>query len=97
MTRTTTFLAVAALAACGGGGGTDEADAATPPAAPAGPLRATPLASGLVNPWSLAFLPDGRMLVRAGCGWSRPAAARFRRPSPGCRPWMPEGRAASST
>jgi glucose/arabinose dehydrogenase len=30
----------------------------------AGPrLRATPLVTGLENPWSLAFLPDGRMLV----------------------------------
>lgn len=29
----------------------------------AGPLRVTEIASGLDNPWSLAFLPDGRMLV----------------------------------
>lgn len=29
----------------------------------AGPLRVTEIASGLENPWSLAFLPDGRMLV----------------------------------
>ncbi len=63
MTRTTTILAVAVLAACGGGGAADEAGAATPPAASAGPLRTTTLASGLVNPWSLAFLPDARMLV----------------------------------
>ncbi len=29
----------------------------------AGPLKVETLAKGLVHPWSLAFLPDGRMLV----------------------------------
>ena len=29
----------------------------------AGPIRVSPLAKGLVNPWSLTFLPDGNMLV----------------------------------
>jgi len=29
----------------------------------AGPIRIETVASGLVHPWSLAFLPDGRMLV----------------------------------
>src|ERR1700720_615382 len=29
----------------------------------AGPVAVTTVARGLVDPWSLAFLPDGRMLV----------------------------------
>ncbi len=82
MTRTTTILAVAVLAACGGGGGAVDADAATPPAAPAGPLRTTTLASGLVNPWSLAFLPDGRMLVTERPGRLRAISADGRSVSP---------------
>ena len=32
-------------------------------ASSAGPLRVATFARGLVNPWSLAFLPDGRLLV----------------------------------
>src|SRR6266478_3686727 len=32
-------------------------------ASSAGQLEVQAVASGLVNPWSLAFLPDGRMLV----------------------------------
>jgi glucose/arabinose dehydrogenase len=33
------------------------------PASTAGVVRAETYASGLVNPWALAFLPDGRLLV----------------------------------
>lgn len=39
------------------------AGAALAPAAVAADLRAVTVARGLVNPWALAFLPDGRMLV----------------------------------
>lgn len=81
MTRTTTVLTVAVLAACDGSGGADPAGAATPPAT-AAPLRATPLASGLVNPWSLAFLPDGRFLVTERPGRLRLISADGRTLSP---------------
>jgi len=52
-------VVAAVTAACGGGA------SLTPPTAP---LRVVTVASGLEHPWSLTFLPDGRMLVgeRAG-------------------------------
>ena len=57
----------ALLAACGSSGDNAPSTAATSPAAagttPAVQVKATTVASGLENPWSLAFLPDGRMLV----------------------------------
>jgi aldose sugar dehydrogenase len=72
-------LLVALLTACGGGGSGDSAtgsatgssgvSSATSATGAAGgvngaaPLRVTEVKTGLVNPWSLAFLPDGRMLI----------------------------------
>lgn len=53
-------LAAAWLIGCGGGGA---GDVAPPFAPPATGLRATTLGVTLASPWSLAFLPDGRMLV----------------------------------
>ena len=70
--RLTSLFAGAALAACGGGGGSDPISGNPPPAPPAGPtppppptgpLQATTLNATLTSPWSLAFLPDGRMLI----------------------------------
>lgn len=65
-------LAIGLLTACGGGDG----DGSGRPPLPndpdfvptTGPLVVTELATGLPNPWSLAFLPDGRMLVAGRTG-----------------------------
>jgi len=74
--------ATAALAACGGGGGSDVQPPAggavpAPPAASAagGAPTAVTLAAGLVNPWSLAFLPDGSILVTERPGRLRRVSA----------------------
>ncbi|MDP3835954.1 MAG: PQQ-dependent sugar dehydrogenase [Hydrogenophaga sp.] len=88
--RTTSFLpgglalpialSIGLLMSCGGGGG----DAANPGAPlpndpdfvpTTGAVTVTELATGLPNPWSLAFLPDGRMLVTGRTGSLRLYAA----------------------
>ncbi len=66
------------LAGCNGGSDSGAAVAAAPPSAPnptpttspaapspaaSGPLRVTTLTAALANPWGLAVLPDGRMIV----------------------------------
>lgn len=51
------------------------AAALVPSLAPAQTLKPVTVARGLVNPWSLAFLPDGRMLVTERPGRLRLVAA----------------------
>lgn len=59
-------------AACGGGGG----DAGSPPSPPPpSGARLTELNDGLLSPWSLVFLPDGRMLVTEKAGRLRRLSA----------------------
>ena len=65
-------------AACGGGGPASSQVgqtamaqmAAVPPAPPpsGAPIKVTELYRGLSNPWGMAFLPDGRMLVTQKAG-----------------------------
>lgn len=60
------------LIACGGGSGGSSPAPTDPDFVPTtGVVSTTTVVSGLQNPWSLAFLPDGRMLVtgRMGTLW----------------------------
>lgn len=78
-------LFVALLTACGGGGGDAGSGGAVAPGTPppndpafvptTGAVAVTELATGLPNPWSLAFLPDGRMLITGRTGSLRLYAA----------------------
>lgn len=61
-------------AGCGGGGG-GGGEVPPPPPPPPGDTRVTTLNSGLASPWSLAFLPDGRMLVTEKTGHLRRLSA----------------------
>lgn len=63
-------LSMGLLSSCGGGGGGDGASRPGDPefVPTTGPVTVTELATNLPNPWSLAFLPDGRMLVTGRTG-----------------------------
>jgi glucose/arabinose dehydrogenase len=64
-------LAIALSAGCAGSAETGASDASTSSDASTGPAlksayhdyRVVTVAEGLLNPWSLAFLPDGEMLI----------------------------------
>lgn len=69
-------LSLGLLVSCGGGGGGGSSPSGNTGFVPTtGPVTVTELATNLPNPWSLAFLPDGRMLVTGRTGSLRLYAA----------------------
>jgi len=72
------LAAAVLLSACGGDEGPRRDPlpvGPTPPAGGGAAPRAVTITSGLVNPWGLAFLPDGRMLVTEPPGRMRIVSA----------------------
>lgn len=72
-------LSMGLLLSCGGGGGGGD-NGSPAPGSPSfvpttGPVAVTELVTNLPNPWSLAFLPDGRMLITGRTGSLRLYAA----------------------
>jgi glucose/arabinose dehydrogenase len=76
-TLTVAILLAASLLIATGTRGEDASFASS-----AGQLEVQTVASGLVHPWSLAFLPDGRMLVTERPGRMRIVAAEGQLSSP---------------
>ncbi len=73
-------VALAALGvpvACGSGAAASSAAkvSVSPPLTAGGPPKLATFASGLVAPWALAFLPDGRMIVTEKAGTMRTVSA----------------------
>ena len=61
----------ATLSGCGGGGSNGSTPAPEPEGEPIEGMRVVTVAQGLQNPWGLAFLPDGRLLLTERAGAMR--------------------------
>src|SRR5687768_363270 len=68
MRRTTVWLLAATLLACGDAPAQGPAPRSPGPRSIDGAVRVETVARGLVHPWGLALLPDGRMLVTERAG-----------------------------